>query len=316
MQSDLQHVIYNGLLQPIHTEYITYQVLKALKYCHSGGILHRDLKPANVLLNPNCHVRICDFGLARSTFVEDPKYDPVHPNFTDYVATRWYRAPELLLTATSYGEGVDMWGVGCILGEMVAGKPILKGKSTLDQIEKIIELTGKPTEADLRPIVSSSKYAKDYLSQLSPTRTIPSTSVLFLLKAPPKCKNFILNHLKFSPDKRPTAEMALEEPFVEKFHLQEPEPTCDRLIRMPIADTTKLKAADYRNQIYAFVQQHLKVSREDSSIEGQDTVSPKASPRLTGRSTPSRKSARDDHRQPLAAWTSGSGVDAPPPTPH
>eukprot|EP00439_Symbiodinium_sp_Y106_P035240 s1917_g4.t1 len=161
MESDLQRAIAANLLQPIHVEYVTYQILKALKYVHSGGVLHRDLKPANVLLNStrpqdaacqkNCHVRLCDFGLARTALPIEVQAtgrrnsaaaDEALPLLTDYVATRWYRAPELLLGSTLYSEGVDMWSVGCILGEMVSGKPILRGRSTMDQLEKVVELRG------------------------------------------------------------------------------------------------------------------------------------------------------------------------------
>eukprot|EP00404_Azadinium_spinosum_P021251 CAMPEP_0180616700 /NCGR_PEP_ID=MMETSP1037_2-20121125/32622_1 /TAXON_ID=632150 /ORGANISM="Azadinium spinosum, Strain 3D9" /LENGTH=403 /DNA_ID=CAMNT_0022636561 /DNA_START=35 /DNA_END=1243 /DNA_ORIENTATION=- len=270
MESDLQHVIAGSLLKPIHIEYITYQILKAMKYIHTGGVLHRDLKPSNVLLNTNCHVRICDFGLARTATagkepgVKDSAAGPAL--YTDYVATRWYRAPELLLGATLYNEGVDMWSVGCIIGEMISGKPILKGRSTMDQLEKIMELTGKPAEQDLRPITSTSSYARTMIDSLGHIRQMPSTGVLFLLKAPPDAKNLALNMLKFNPERRPSAELALEDPYVEKFHLQEAEPTCDKIIRMPIADTAKLKAGDYRAQIYALIAQRRKMQREEAEF--------------------------------------------------
>ncbi|KAF4710701.1 hypothetical protein FOZ63_026862, partial [Perkinsus olseni] len=105
MESDLHAVIRANILEDIHKQ--------ALKYMHTGQMLHRDIKPSNILLNSDCQVKVCDFGLARSVVqMQDAGSNPV---LTDYVATRWYRAPEILLGSTSYTKGVDMWSVGCIL---------------------------------------------------------------------------------------------------------------------------------------------------------------------------------------------------------
>lgn len=331
MESDLQHVIAASMLQPIHVEYIMYQILKALKYVHSGGVLHRDLKPSNVLLSANCHVRLCDFGLARTATAVviggargDEKQTP--SVFTDYVATRWYRAPELLLGASMYGEGVDMWSVGCILGEMISGKPIFRGRSTMDQVEKIIELTGKPSEHDMRPISSTAPYAKTMLQSVS-TRQMPSTGVLFLMKAPAEAKSLILKCLKFNPDKRPSAEMTLEDPFVQKFYRQEAEPTCDKVIRMPIPDDSKMKATDYRNQIYNLIALRKQMARDEAGgpqSRSSSKETPK-SPRMTGRKTSPRtsRSTRRSNNQTTdrdavawVPWTLEGGAAAPPTTPR
>lgn len=107
-------VIRAGILEEIHKKFIIYQLLKALKYMHSGELIHRDLKPSNLLLNSECHMKVADFGLARS--ISCPKENGVEPVLTEYVATRWYRAPEILLGSTKYSKAVDMWSVGCILG--------------------------------------------------------------------------------------------------------------------------------------------------------------------------------------------------------
>jgi len=152
MESDLHAVIRANILEEIHKQYIIYQLLKALKYMHSGQLLHRDIKPSNILLNSDCQVRVCDFGLARSVVqTPDTKSNPV---LTDYVATRWYRPPEILLGSTSYQMGVDLWSVGCILGELLSGKPIFPGTSTMNQLDRIMQVTGYPTPEDIESMKS------------------------------------------------------------------------------------------------------------------------------------------------------------------
>ena len=120
-------------LPPAHLRrsirFVTYQLLKALKYVHSARLLHRDVKPSNVLVDAGCAIKLCDFGLCRSlaseggaTAAAGGPEDPAP--LTDYVATRWYRGPEILVGSRRYTEGIDLWSVGCILGEMFRGRPV------------------------------------------------------------------------------------------------------------------------------------------------------------------------------------------------
>lgn len=152
METDLHAVTRAGILEEIHKKYIVYQILKAMKFIHSGELVHRDLKPSNILLNSECLVKIGDFGLARSVAVNDDDTSPLI--MTEYVATRWYRAPEILLGSTKYTKAVDMWSIGCILGELIVGKAIFPGTSTLNQIERVLELLGKPKAEDIESIES------------------------------------------------------------------------------------------------------------------------------------------------------------------
>jgi serine/threonine protein kinase len=120
-----------------------YQILRGLKYIHSANILHRDLKPRNLLVNSNCDLKICDFGLARPLLQDFKDKSQV---MTDYVATRWYRAPELLLSWKEYACSVDVWSVGCIFAELLRRKPFLPGSDTKNQIELIFDIIGTPTD--------------------------------------------------------------------------------------------------------------------------------------------------------------------------
>lgn len=145
-----------------HCQYFSLQLLCALQYLHSANIVHRDLKPSNLLTDADCNLRLCDFGLARG--VTDSKI------MTQYVVTRWYRAPELLLACGAYDSSVDLWGAGCLVVEMVTGKPLLAGKDYIHQINLIIDLLGSPNVLQDLPS-SISEEALEYLQSLPPSRS-------------------------------------------------------------------------------------------------------------------------------------------------
>ena len=155
METDLHATIRANILEEIHKQYIMYQAFKALKYMHSAGLVHRDMKPANLLLNAECLMKVADFGLARSlTGGGDGGGGSVEDKLTDYIATRWYRAPEILVGSERYGYEVDLWSLGCIFAEMLSAKPCFSGTSTLNQIERIIETLGFPTEVEITSMES------------------------------------------------------------------------------------------------------------------------------------------------------------------
>ena len=133
----------NGI-SPSKIKYLIYQLIKAIKYLHSKNIIHRDIKPENLLINEDLKLKLCDFGFAR-----DIKLNSEMNNIsqmTDYVATRWYRAPELLLTGGIYGPEVDYWAIGCIMGELIDGNPIFPGDDEYDQLNYIIKIIGNLPE--------------------------------------------------------------------------------------------------------------------------------------------------------------------------
>ncbi|KAL9136508.1 MAG: hypothetical protein Q9175_002292 [Cornicularia normoerica] len=125
---------------PSETKTLLLQLTSAVDYLHSNWILHRDLKTSNLLMNNKGQVKVADFGMAR--YYGDPP-----PKLTQLVVTLWYRAPELVLGAEKYGTEIDLWSVGCIFGELLTKNPLLQGKNEVDQLSKIFELCGIPTEA-------------------------------------------------------------------------------------------------------------------------------------------------------------------------
>uniref|UniRef100_A0A3Q3GIW2 Cyclin-dependent kinase-like 2 n=1 Tax=Labrus bergylta TaxID=56723 RepID=A0A3Q3GIW2_9LABR len=127
----------NGLDLNTSRQYL-YQILRAVAFCHQQNIIHRDIKPENILISQGDLIKLCDFGFARTMTM--PTDGGV---YTDYVATRWYRAPELLVGDTKYGKPVDVWAVGCLLLEMLTGQPLFPGDSDLDQIFHIVRCFGK-----------------------------------------------------------------------------------------------------------------------------------------------------------------------------
>jgi mitogen-activated protein kinase 15 len=193
LKFDLNFLIRNSKITKIVKQKITYQITNAVFYLHSAGIVHRDIKPSNILLNPDYRVKICDFGLARS-FGADPV-------LTDYVATRWYRAPEIILGSREYSMAVDIWALGCVVAEMELGKPLFPGSSTLDQLVKVIQLVGLPDSAAFG--------GKD----LDWVRSIPDLQIFKFTHVFNESDfdliSFIRNCLKFRKSDRMTAAEAL-----------------------------------------------------------------------------------------------------------
>ncbi|XP_070337930.1 mitogen-activated protein kinase 15 isoform X7 [Equus asinus] len=249
MDTDLNAVICKGgLLKDIHKRYIFYQLLRATKFIHSGHVIHRDQKPSNVLLDSSCLVKLCDFGLARS--LSGLPEGPEGQALTEYVATRWYRAPEVLLSASRYTPGVDMWSLGCILGEMLRGKPLFPGTSTLHQLELILETIPPPSKEDLLALGSS--YSASVLTRLG-SRPRQTLDTLLPPDTPPEALDLLRRLLVFAPDKRLSAAQALRHPYVQRFHCPAREWTLEADVRLPVQEGVQLSAPEYRNFLYQMI---------------------------------------------------------------
>lgn len=218
METDLRQIIKSDQhLSDQHIQYFLYQILRALKYIHSANVLHRDLKPSNILLNADCELKICDFGLSRGIDFETD--NPMMS--TPYVATRWYRAPELLLMWETATKAIDIWSVGCIFAELLGRKVLFPGRNYLNQIELILSVLGTPDDSDIKGCEKGVKYLKSL-----PKKERMNLHSLFP-NANPMAIDLLSKMLHFNPEKRITVEEALKHPYLQSLHDEEDEPTCN-----------------------------------------------------------------------------------------
>uniref|UniRef100_A0A0R3RIK3 Mitogen-activated protein kinase n=1 Tax=Elaeophora elaphi TaxID=1147741 RepID=A0A0R3RIK3_9BILA len=254
MEADLHNVIKKlTILKDIHKQYIMCQLFRAVRFLHSGNVLHRDLKPSNVLLDADCRVKLADFGLARSlSQIEDYPEGQNMPELTEYVATRWYRSPEILLAAKCYTKGVDMWSLGCILAEMLLGHALFPGTSTINQIERIMNTIPRPSKSDIESI--GSQYASSVLEKMP--RRPQKPLEFYLTNSDPHAIDLVQRLLIFAPHKRLNVDQCLVHPYVLQFHSPVDEPALNYDILLPLPDHIQLSIDDYRNKLYEMIQQN------------------------------------------------------------
>jgi serine/threonine protein kinase len=245
MESDLHQVIKaNDDLTPEHHQFFLYQLLRALKYIHAANVFHRDLKPKNILANSDCKLKICDFGLARASFNDAPSAI----FWTDYVATRWYRAPELCGSFFSkYTPAIDIWSIGCIFAELLTGRPLFPGKNVVHQLDLITDLLGTPSSETLSRI--RNEKARRYLSCMRKKHPVPFTQKF--RNADPLALRLLERLLAFDPKDRPTAEEALADPYFASLANLEREPSRHPISKLEFEfERRKLAKDDVRELIY------------------------------------------------------------------
>jgi len=208
MQSDLHKIIVSN--QPLtsdHVKIFLYQILRGLKYLHSSNIIHRDIKPGNLLVNSNCLLKICDFGLARVMEEDESR------NMTQEVVTQYYRAPELLMGTRHYGAQIDMWSVGCIFAELLGRRILFQAQTPIQQLDLITDLLGTPDQEDLKHACTA---ARNHMLR-KPFKT-NSIAALYSLsgQANHEAVHLLCQLLIFNPDKRISCVDALAHPYLEE----------------------------------------------------------------------------------------------------
>ena len=206
-----------------------YQLCKAIDLCHSQDVIHRDIKPENLLVS-NAHVlKLCDFGFAR----------PIAPQavLTDYVATRWYRAPELLVDRVGYDKAVDMWAIGCIMGEIIDGQPLFPGESDIDQLFCIQKVTGPLIPLHQEAFQKNQRFVGLRFPEITKCETLEKR---YLGKINKTALNFMKGLLCMDPNERITAAEALQHPYFEGLSEVASRPkTSAGLYKMPMQVNSK-----------------------------------------------------------------------------
>ncbi|KIY62489.1 kinase-like protein [Cylindrobasidium torrendii FP15055 ss-10] len=259
--ADLHQIIKSGqTLTNEHVQYFLYQVLRGMKYIHSACVIHRDLKPGNLLVNADCELKLADFGLSRG-FDARPDHQT---HLTEYVATRWYRAPEIMLAFKRYNTAIDVWSIGCILAELLMGKPLFKGKDYVDQLNKILDVLGTPRDEVIKKI--GSEKAQAYVRSLPIKKTVPLKKII--PHADPLALDLLNKMLSFDPTDRITVVGALEHPWLASYHDVSDEPECPRIFdRWQFIE--ELQTMDeYRDALWNEIEDYRREVRGVNDLSG------------------------------------------------
>ncbi|KAI1719084.1 protein kinase domain-containing protein [Ditylenchus destructor] len=214
VESNLRLVI-DDIERPSNNELIKnyfVQLFYGLAYLHRNGIMHRDIKPENILINTSNRVKIADFGLACLYFLDQPQRTYCHQ-----VATRWYRAPELLFGAIHYGPAMDIWAAGCILAEFLNGAPLFPGANDIDQIACVFQVLGTPTDntwPEWEQLPDSGKLVFDSIEPVQDWTTV--VDVAQCGDESSECLSLLRSVLRLDPTKRASAEMCLQSDFLSR----------------------------------------------------------------------------------------------------
>lgn len=195
-------------LEPSLIKKLIYQLCKAIKYLHDQNVIHRDIKPENLLINNDMILKLCDFGFARKISMKS------NETLTDYVATRWYRSPELLITNGYYGPEVDYWAIGCIMGELADGEPLFPGENETDQLHCIQKVLGNLPQNQVDMFYRNPLYNGKNLLDVDRPETLERR---YIGKLPKIAINFMKGLLELDPNKRLNGKTVFSHPYFENY---------------------------------------------------------------------------------------------------
>ncbi|KAG8454235.1 hypothetical protein GDO86_000757 [Hymenochirus boettgeri] len=241
----------NGLDLNIVRKYL-FQIIRGIGFCHNHNIIHRDIKPENILVSHSGIVKLCDFGFART--LAGPGED-----YTDYVATRWYRAPELLVGDIKYGKAVDVWAIGCVVTEMLTGQPLFPGDSDIDQLHHIVKCQGNLTPRHQELFHRNPMFAGFSLPDMKEAESLE--------RRYPKLSSVIIDLskscLNIDPDKRPSCVTLLQHELFTKDNFSE---RFSQEISAKLQNLSKDNASQHKKS-----KSHKK-ERDDNSVENKSLM--------------------------------------------
>ncbi|KNC56041.1 CMGC/MAPK protein kinase [Thecamonas trahens ATCC 50062] len=267
MDTDLHQIIKSGQeLNEEHFTHFLYQVFRGLKYIHSAGVIHRDIKPSNLVLNADCDMKICDLGLARPNVI-----DMNQAGFTEYVATRWYRAPEIIYDSGQYTKAVDIWAVGCIFAELILRRPLLPGRDQVHQLSLILTFLGTPSPEEIDEIRNDNARAYVRSHGVRPRKD-------FTVEFPgvsPVAIDLLEKLLATQPGDRLTAEQALEHPYFADLHEPTNEPAAPPFLDFDFesepVDINTIRAHIY-NEMLAFHPELATAGQASTNADDADDL--------------------------------------------
>jgi mitogen-activated protein kinase 7 len=265
METDLHQIIHSTQhLTEQHNQYFLYQTLRGLKYLHSVGIVHRDMKPSNLLVNGNCLLKIADFGMARSVEQCIREEGSI---MTQYVSTRWYRAPELLFSLLDYDTKVDLWSAGCVFAELIMRRQLFPGRDALMQIKMIVCYLGTPDKEVMERVTSDT--VRICIEKCGPRVALSWQTIL--PKATQKAADLIDKLMQVAPWKRCSAEEALSHPYLELYHDPDNEPVGESNIQFD-ADAIELLEPGQLKEELAAETLYFRSRREPYASEVSQTL--------------------------------------------
>jgi len=278
METDLHKIIYSkNLLSDDHIQYFIYQILRGLKYIHSANVIHRDLKPSNLLLNGNCDLKICDFGLARGVNDDEMDY-----KLTEYVVTRWYRAPEVMCSCREYDKLIDIWSVGCIMAELHGREPLFPGDDYIQQMNLIFDVLGTPDESQMDFITNTK--ALQYIKSLKKKTKVSFKKIYKHAKS--DALDLMSKMLAFNPKSRIGVQEALDHKYFETLRIKDSEVECEDLFNFDF-EKMKLTEENLKKSMWSEIARYRPYIQEEGYGEKHKSKS-----RRSGSKSSSSKSQK------------------------